>query len=71
MCIDDEPDPFQHGGWRSVGTRQSIGVFLWSTNSPMDMRVGMATNRYLDLAGVNETLDGWLNETNVERKSAW
>ena len=68
MCIDDEPDPFQYGGWRSVGMRQSIGVFLWSTNSLMNRRVGRAANGFLDLTRINETVNGWLNDTAVEKK---
>ena len=49
-----------------MGTRDSIGVFLWSTLSMMNTRVGRAANGILDIAGVNETLSAALNMTNVD-----
>lgn len=55
-CIDD--DMIQYGGWQSVGSRNSIGVFLWSTLSVMNWRVGRAVNVVLDLKGLNETVVG-------------
>ncbi len=64
-CIDDDRPGFQCGGWRSVGARQSIGVFLWSTLSSANRRVGAAANRGLDMPGMNETVLELLNVTDV------
>ena len=56
-CIDNER--LQYGGWQLVGSRKSIGVFLWSTKSLIDVRVGRAANRVLPpLRVLNETVVG-------------
>lgn len=48
-----------------MGARQSIGVFLWSTLSSANRRVGAAANRGLDMPGMNETVLELLNVTDV------
>ena len=56
-CIDN--DRLQYGGWQLVGSRKSIGVFLWSTRSLIDLRVGRAAHTVLPpLRGLNETVVG-------------
>ena len=64
-CIDDEHPYFQFAGWRSVGTRGSIGVFIWTTQSVMDRRVGPAANIMLDLATGNETAMRYSNGSDI------
>ena len=63
QCIDDESPHHQYGGWTSVGSRGSIGVFLWSTMSSMNRMVGRAVNQRSNLA---EMVVGRLNITDVE-----
>lgn len=59
-CIDDKSPGFQFGGWRTVGSRNSIAIFLWSTYSLMDKRVGEAVNSNVELPGKNENRSGWI-----------
>lgn len=64
LCIGDLLP--QHGAWQSVGSRNSIGIFLWGTFSKMDRLVGMAVNGESGLAGINETVSGTFDGTGAQ-----
>ena len=65
-CIEDSLR-YQYAGWRNVGRRDSIGIFLWNSLSDMDRRVGRAVNERRNLVGgMNGTLSAVFNITDGE-----